>query len=312
MISSTNLYYVRYSDTPGIPSANQPQFEIVEALGEDTGWTGVTYKIFSKDYIRYSMTPGITTDAPEEYQRHGFNNEPLPVGDYVRHDEDNNAIAPQDPLVPGGPAIVVAPEDLVSGRMIYAGIPNYSGGTPAVEIEVKWLYEENPGSWTEITDWEDVSNSSFEIPSDEIQLGNDMLNSRMRADYRISDRNTAPIVTEGVPSSPVVRKLRVLPGTRGVVTGQRPDDTATPGTLLVQTRTQFDGGSPPYDETFNWQRRLVGSNQWRSITGTVKDLEYTVTEEDIGYEIRGRSRARDIHGYVKASGTITIVTITED
>ena len=83
MTSSSNLNYVRYTDTPGVADPDQPS---TTPGSEDPGdgWETKEYNNFNGDYIRHGDTPG--DDSVPQPSPNG--------GDYVRYSDTPGVRAP--------------------------------------------------------------------------------------------------------------------------------------------------------------------------------------------------------------------------
>ena len=94
-IGSMNVFYQRHDENNN-PIPNPASTADNSDPGE--GWSNLSYLNFNDDYVRYDEA-GNVAPAPEPYQRHDENNQPIASAPYVRHDEDNNPV-PNPPPIP--------------------------------------------------------------------------------------------------------------------------------------------------------------------------------------------------------------------
>ena len=87
----------------------------------------------------------------------------------------------------------------------------------------------------------------------------------------------------------------------GTLTG-----TGTVGSTLTQTESTIVGGIGPFTKSYEWIRRPIGGtgNTDFKRFGAPNGLTYTVQADDVGYEIRGRTRWVDAYGYFKSVACI--------
>ncbi len=97
-IGSMNFYYQR-SDEDNNPIANPASTDNDSDPGE--GWSNLNFLDFNAGYVRYDVNNNVAP-APQPYQRHDENNNPIATPPYVRYDEDN-IIVPNPPPIPNSP-----------------------------------------------------------------------------------------------------------------------------------------------------------------------------------------------------------------
>ena len=291
-----NLDYVRYDEDnnvadpqPGFTSATSPQV--------GSGYSAREYRNFNADYVAREAGVGLTARTPQPYVRHGDNGQVIPTSRYVRMDEDNNPVEAQPGITTESVGVIYAPDGLVDGRTIYASAAQFSGGTPPFTYEAQ--FQRNNGSgWTGFTGWEFVGAASRVLSSNEVGFN-------LRANTRVTDRNTPEgefVIAAGISTGPVVQAM--APNVKGDLTG-----TGSVGQTLTQTEGTIVGGIAPFQKAYEWIRSPVGADNFKRF-GAADGLTYTVQADDVGFEIRGRTRYIDAFGFAKSvitdPGSITI------
>ena len=280
----SNLNYVR-NDEDNDPVNPQPGFTTAQYPIVGAGWSARDYRNYNGDYIAREPGVGLTARTVQPYVRHGANGEVVPVGRYVRMDEDNDPVVAQPDIAQVSQGTIYAPQGLVEGRTIYASAAQFSGGTPPFTYEAQ--FQRNSGSgWVGFTGWETVSNSSRLLANSEVGFN-------LRANTRVTDRNTPEgtfVVAPGISTGPVIQQMDI--NVKGDLTG-----TGSVGQTLTQTEGTIVGGIGPFTKSYEWIRRPVGSTDFARF-GAPNGLTYTVQADDVGYEIRGRTRWVDAYGYV--------------
>ena len=97
-------------------------------------------------------------------------------------------------------------------------------------------------------------------------------------------------------TGPVVQAMTA--DTSGTLTG-----TGSVGSTLTQTESTIVGGVAPFQKTYEWIRRPIGGTNFSKF-GAPNGLTYTVQADDVGYEIRARTRWVDAYGFAKAAPCI--------
>ena len=289
----SNLNYVR-NDEDNDPVNPQPGFTTAHYPIVGAGWSARDYRNYNGDYIAREPGVGLTARTVQPYVRHGANGEVVPVGRYVRMDEDNDPVVAQPDIAQVSQGTIYAPQGLVEGRIIYAQAATFSGGTPPFTYEAQ--FQRNNGSgWVGFTGWETVSNSSRLLADSEVGFN-------LRANTRVTDRNTPEgtfVVAPGISTGPVTATLAL--DQKGTLSG-----TGKVGSVLTQTAATFVGGAAPFTFQYQFVRRKVGSSGFFDF-GAPEELTYTIQASDLGYEIRGRTIVTDAFGFkVNSSSTIPL------
>lgn len=192
-MSNSNLNYVRY-DENNIAIVPQPLSNLVTTDPGD-GWITMPFLNFNGNYVAYNSVNVPRTVLP--FVQHGEWNQIIPLGTYVRMDENNNPVITQSPLQPASAALISSPDGLISGKSVYVLAGQYTGGIPPITYETQLQRERLIDSvWEAFTDWKSIEDGKFDLSNTEVGL-------RIRANTRISDRNTAPIIVTGIPVGPV-------------------------------------------------------------------------------------------------------------
>jgi len=291
MNNRANLDYVR-NDENNDPVVPQPGFTTAQSPLVGAGWSARDYRNYNGDYI--ARDPDGNPRTVQPYVRHGENGQVIPVGRYVRMDENNNPVVPQPDIAQVSQGVIYAPQGLVEGRTIYASAAQFSGGTPPFTYEAQ--FQRNNGSgWVGFTGWEFVGAASRLIASSEVGFN-------IRANTRVTDRNTPEgtfVVAPGISTGPVTATLAL--DQKGTLSG-----TGKVGSVLTQTAATFVGGAAPFTFQYQFVRRKVGSSGFFDF-GAPETLTYTIQASDLGYEIRGRTIVTDAFGFkVNSSSTIPL------
>ncbi len=282
---ASNENYIRY-DAEGNPVVPQPG-STQDTSDPGDGWTTTPYKNFNADYVARDADDNPRTPLP--YIPHGEGNQIIPKDTYVRMDDDCNPVVPPGPLVPAPAGQIFAPDGLVVGRTIYALAAQFTGGVPPITYEAQLQRETSPGVWEGFTAWEYALAAQRELSTNEEGM-------RIRANTRISDRNTpTPIIVPGTPTSIQVQP-KMQKATSGSLTG-----TGLVGTTLTQTESTITGGIAPFEKKYQWLRRRAGTTEAYIGFGAPLGLTYVVQETDIGFEIRARTRWIDSFGFKQGS-----------
>ena len=121
---------------------------------------------------------------------------------------------------------------------------------------------------------------------------------RIRANTRISDRdNPIPVIVPGTPT-PIQVQPAMTNETFGTLTGN-----GLVGSTITQTESTITGGIAPFTKEYEWLRSPTGANAFRRF-GAPNGLTYVVQEDDIGFDIRGRTRWVDSFGVVKTVAAV--------
>ena len=193
---ASNENYVR-SDLDNQPASPQPG-STQDTSDPGLGWQTTPYKNFSADYVARDVEGNPRTPLP--YIPHGENGQIIPVGVYVRMDEENNPVVDPGPLNATPPGQIFAPDGLRVGEIVYVVAAQYTGGTPPITYEAQLQREPSPGVWQGFTPWGPVAAGTRELSINEEGM-------RIRANTRISDRyNQPPIVIPGTPTGIVQPK----------------------------------------------------------------------------------------------------------
>lgn len=294
---ASNENYVRY-DADGNPAVPQPG-STQDTSDPGLGWQTTPYKNFNADYVAIDDDGNPRTPLP--YVPHGEGNQIVPKDEYVRMDDDNNPVVPPGPLDPGTAGQIFAPDGLVVGRDIYVVASQFSRGTPPITYEAQLQRETSPGVWEGFTAWVVASAAQVELSANEQGM-------RIRANTRISDRdNPTPVIIPGTPT-PIQVQPKMNRDTSGTLTG-----TGLVGSTLTQTESTIIGGIGPYTKAYEWIRRETGGapDSFRRF-GAANGLTYVVQEDDIGFDIRGRTRWIDSFGFTYSVATSpSFITIVE-
>jgi hypothetical protein len=294
---ASNENYVRY-DADGNPVVPQPG-STQDTSDPGLGWDSKPYKNFNADYVARDADDNPRTPLP--YVPHGEGNQIVPKDEYVRMDEDNDPVVSPGPLVPGTAGQIFAPDGLVVGRVIYAVASQFSGGVPPITYEAQLQRETSPGVWEGFTAWVIAVAAQRELSTNEQGM-------RIRANTRISDRdNTTPVIIPGTATSIQVQP-KMTKAANGTLTG-----TGLVGSTITQTESTIIGGIGPYTKSYEWIRRKTGgaSNTFRRF-GAPNGLTYVVQEDDIGFDIRGRTRWVDSFGFSHSvAASPSFITIVE-
>ena len=284
---ASNENYVRY-DAEGNPVVPQPG-STQDTSDPGLGWQTTPYKNFNADYVARDADDNPRTPLP--YIPRGEGNQIVPKDTYVRMDADCNPVVSPGPLVPAPAGQIFAPDGLVVGRVIYAVASQFSGGTPPITYEAQLQRETSPGVWEGFTPWVNAVAAQRELSVNEQGM-------RIRANTRISDRdNPTPVIVPGTPT-PIQVQPAMTNETFGTLTGN-----GLVGSTITQTESTIIGGIAPFTKAYEWLRSKTGANAYRRF-GAPDGLTYVVQEDDIGFDIRGRTKWIDSFGVVKTVAAV--------
>ena len=289
--TDSNLLYVRHDENNQV-DPTQPT-STPGTADPGSGWETQVYLNFDGDYVPYDED-GNQLPPPADYVKRGELGQIIPAGKYIRVDEAGDAVDPQPPLATAAAGVIFAPEGLAVGRDIAAQAASFTGGTPPFTYEAQLQRETSPGVWEGFTPWLFVSSGVRVLSSNEVGM-------RIRANTRVTDKfNTTPIIVPGTPTSTQVQPAMVS-GTKGTLTSSG-GIPARPGDVLTQTEGAVSGGIAPLTKAYEWIRRPISGGTFVRF-GAPNGLTYTVQPEDVGFEIRGRTRWKDAFGYYKSNAT---------
>jgi len=277
-------YYVSHDEDNNV-SDPQPGFTTAISPLEGSGWTAIEYRNYNADYVRHDENNQV--GVVSSFVRHGVDGQLVPTARYVRMDENNNPVDSQPEITQLTQGTIYAPDGLVEGRDIFASAAVFSGGTPPFTYEGQ--FQRNDGSgWVGFSGWEQVTSATRTLTSSEVGMN-------IRVNTRVSDRNTPEgqyEIAPGISTGPVVQQMAI--NVRGDLTG-----TGTVGSTLTQTESTIVGGIGPFTKAYEWIRRPIGGTDFKRF-GAPNGLTYTVQADDVGYEIRGRTRWVDAYGFSKS------------
>ena len=157
-----------------------------------SGWVTQTYVNFNGDYVARDKDNNPRT--PESYRRSGEFGQELPVGVYIRHSAQNDAVVPPAPLVPGLPGTIYAPDGLFVGNLVTGNVSQYTGGTPPIIVESQLQRRVSGGTWETVLDW------SPQLTGSRILVADDVGKS-YRINTRFTDRISGPFIVAGTQSA---------------------------------------------------------------------------------------------------------------
>jgi len=201
--------------------------------------------------------------------------------------------------------LVVADKAYWSGGNVYevgstiSGVSaTYVGGTDQTTYRSHMQYRTHPEDNWSSSGWTTHDNVptiiNFTIPAGEE-------GGQVRLQSRAEDDGVDPVVKVNSFAS----LQQIAYADLGVVTRTNTSGLAYVNSTLTGTLAAYEGGWPPVNEEYQWQRSDTGDGGWTGITNWTSatsqsntTLNYTTTATDLGKYVRFASKATDAEGNI--------------